>query len=70
MSTGSTSRTRFRRASETGIWLPLSSGVAPPTMEVLPPCGTRAAPAAAQRRTASASSAVLAGRSRQGALPR
>ena len=48
---------------------PEASGVAPPTMEVLPPCGTMAMPAPAQSLTASANSAVLAGRSKARARP-
>ena len=63
------SRMRFSRASETTICRPPSSGMAPPTMEVLPPWGTSGCPAAAQSFTTSASSAVLPGRSTQGVRP-
>ncbi len=37
---GSTVRIRFMRASDSTIARPDVSGVAPPTMPVLPPCGT------------------------------
>ncbi len=36
----STSRTRFKRFSDSTIASPDVSGVAPPTSPVLPPCGT------------------------------
>ncbi len=45
------SRTRFRRARLSSTCVPLASGTPPPTSPVLPPCGTMAAPAAAQART-------------------
>ena len=64
------SLTRFSRAMETTICRPPSSGVAPPTIEVLPPWGTSGAPAAAHSFTASASSATEPGRTTQGVRPR
>ncbi len=53
---------RFSRAVLRTSSEPSSLGTAPPTMEVLPPCGTIGVPAAAHRRTTAASSAVVPGR--------
>ena len=50
-SSGSMSRMRVIRARLSTNSLPSSAGVAPPTIEVLPPCGTIGAPAAAHSRT-------------------
>ena len=47
------------RARLTTSSLPSSAGTAPPTIEVLPPCGTSDTPAAAQIRTTSANSAGI-----------
>jgi len=63
MSTGSIARTLFMRDRLKMICEPSSLTAAPPTMLVLPPCGTIGTPCSAQRRTASATSAVVAGRS-------
>ena len=41
---GSTARMRVMRLSDTRIARPVSSGVAPPTSPVLPPCGTTGVP--------------------------
>ena len=68
-STGSIARTRFSRAKLSTNWLPSASGVAPPTIEVLPPCGTRGTRAAAHSRTTAASSTVSAGRTTAGVRP-
>ena len=69
MSVVSMLRTRFMRVSAMTICRPLSSGVAPPTMEVLPPCGTMGTPAATQALTQAESSSVLPGRSTASAAP-
>ena len=50
-SSGSTARTRARRERERTSSEPSAAGTAPPTIEVLPPWGTRGTRAAAQRRT-------------------
>ena len=47
----------------------LALGVAPPTIDVLPPCGTIATPASAHAATTCPSSAVEAGRTTQAARP-
>jgi hypothetical protein len=60
---------RFMRASESTTQRPLSSGVAPPTMEVLPPCGTSGVPVWAQRRITAATSSVEPGRATAGLAP-
>ena len=70
MSTGSISRTRFIRASDTTTWRPLASGVAPPTSEVFPPWGTMPRPAAPHICTAADTAAVLSGRTTQKGSPR
>jgi len=48
---------------------PSSFGTAPPTIEVLPPWATIGTPAPAHRRTTSATSPVLAGRTTALVLP-
>jgi len=68
--TGSTSRIRFSRDSDSTTWVPLASTVAAPHMPVWPPCGTMATPWRAQRRTTVATSAVLPGRSTASGLPK
>jgi len=70
MSVVSIARTRFMRERLRIICEPSSLTAAPPTMLVLPPCGTIGTPRSAQRRTASATSAVVAGRSTAGVRPR
>jgi len=70
MSTGSIARTPFNRDRLSTISPPLSSGAAPPTMLVLPPCGTIATRRPAHSRTAAATSPVLAGRNTAGVRPR
>ena len=58
----SSERMRFMRRVERISALPSSGGVAPPTIDVLPPCGTRATPCASRARgTIAATSAVVAG---------
>ena len=47
---GSIARMRFIRRSERISALPSAGGVAPPTIEVLPPCGTSATPPLARQR--------------------
>ena len=55
MSTGSIARTVRIRSRLMTTCRPSSDGTAPPTIDVLPPCGTIATPAAAQQRIAAAS---------------
>ena len=57
------------RRSDSSTAAPLSSGVAPPHMPLLPPCGTIGTPWAAQIRTTSATSAVEPGETRARARP-
>ena len=58
------------RLSDSTISWPLWSGVPPPTMPVLPPCGTIAIFSAAQSFTTAATSSVVAGRTMASAVPR
>ncbi len=60
---------RFNRLRESTSASPLSSGVAPPTMPLLPPCGTIGTPCVAQSLTNAATSSVDAGEARPIALP-
>ncbi len=48
---------------------PLASGVAPPDMPLLPPCGTIGTPCAAHSLTSPATSAVEAGEASASARP-
>ena len=70
MSARSSASTRFIRARLSTTWRGRASGVAPPTMEVLPPCGMMTSPCAAQSFTQADTSAVEAGRSTASASPR
>ena len=63
------SRTRVIRDVLSTNSLPSSAGVAPPTIDVLPPCGTIGARASAHSRTTRASSSVLPGRITAGVRP-
>ena len=65
----STARTAFMRCRLSTICWPDSSGTEPTARPVLPPCGTKLTPAAAQALTMAATSAVLAGRTTASALP-
>ena len=58
---GSSLRTAFIRLSERSSVSPLSSGVAPPDMPLLPPCGTTGTPCREQSFISADSSAVDAG---------
>ena len=49
LSSAETLRTRFIRRSDSSSAPPSRSGVAPPTIDVFPPCGTSATRASAQR---------------------
>ena len=57
------------RRSERMIAVPVSSGVAPPAMPLLPPCGTIGTPWLAQSFTSAATSAVDAGEASASARP-
>ena len=61
---------RFIRRSDNSNASPLSPGVAPPTIDVFPPCGTMGIPAFAQSVTMNATSFVLSGETSAHALPR
>ncbi len=69
MSSASISRTRFSRDRLSTSCDPSSEGTAPPTMEVLPPCGTTATPSRAHSASTAATSAVSAGRTTAGVRP-
>jgi hypothetical protein len=60
--TGSTARMRFMRERLISTAVPLASGMLAPQWLVLPPCGTIATPACAQKRTIAETSSVVAGR--------
>ena len=65
----STGPMAFIRRSETSRDVPLASGVAPPDMLLLPPCGTMVTRLAAHSFTSADSSAVLAGEASANAAP-
>jgi hypothetical protein len=69
MSVASMARTRFIRPVLTTICEPSASGVAPATMDVLPPCGTTPTPRASHSRSTAASAAVSAGRTTAAVRP-
>ena len=52
---------RFIRRSDSTSAEPSAGGVAPPTIDVLPPCGTSGTPRSAASPTISATSSVEAG---------
>ena len=61
---------RFRDRDESAVRaFEYMSGTAPPTMEVLPPCGTSLVPVSAQSLTTAATSSVEAGLARAGLAP-
>jgi len=70
LSSAETLRIEFIRRSDNSKALPSGFGVAPPTIEVLPPCGMMASPCFAQSFTQTETSAVEAGRSTASASPR
>ena len=59
----------FIRRSDRMIAVPVSSGVAPPAMPLLPPCGTIGTPWAAHSFTSAATSCVEAGEANASARP-
>ncbi len=67
--TGSSARMLFRRASDSTMAVPASSGMLPNTRPVLPPCGTTGICHCAQARRMAATCSTLAGRSTASALP-
>ena len=69
LAAGSSDRIRFIRRSDSSSASPEPSGVAPPTIEVLPPWGTSGTPSPAQSRTISTTSSRVAGDSRAAAAP-
>ncbi len=68
--TASTARTRFRRDRLSTTASPAAPGTAPPSSEVLPPCGTTGMPCAWQYDMTRLTSRVSAGRTTASALPR
>jgi hypothetical protein len=66
---GSSARTLFMRERFTITCVPEASGVAPPHMLVLPPCGTMATRASASSATTRETSSVLAGFTTSADLP-
>ena len=66
----SSARMRFIRVSESTIARPELSGVAPPDMLVLPPCGTTGTPCRVQSRITAATSSVEPGLTTARAAPR
>ena len=65
----SSRRTRFMRLSDRIVALPSAGGVAPPTIELLPPCGTSGTPCARAARTTCCTCALSSGASSSVARP-